>query len=174
MPICLNFTADDGFLLTNEIKRFVTSMGAEFGAKTGSLPTVGEAAPVSERDTNAPETGSAADDKKKGGRKKAPAAEAVIDQPKTHEDQGKFAARDGEASTEPMLTIDEAREKVRGFNTAGHMDEGFKALAEFNAKKLSEVDPAAAKSGEKSALYAKLVARIEELIAAKPVTETEA
>lgn len=83
-------------------------------------------------------------------RKKAPAVDAVIDQPK---------------NDALMLTIDDARERMRKFNSDGHMDQSAAALAEVGAKKLSEVDPEA--GGNPSPKYHALVTRIEALIAEK-------
>lgn len=149
MTINLSVTCETPEDLIANVKSLASGMGAAVLHAAAIVPEV----PANAGSVVTPEP-----EGKKPGRKKAPAADAVIEQPKQEP-----ANEDGA----PMLTIDQAREMVRGFNSAGHMDEGFKALAELSAKKLSEVDPENAASGKPSAKYAALVARIEALIAEK-------
>lgn len=92
------------------------------------------------------------------GRRKAPAAGAVLEQ--TPIEQHIAATAD-----EPMLTLDDARERVRQFHAAGHMDESVKVLEHFKIKKLSDADPGA--GGKPSAQYAKVIAYYQSLVDAK-------
>lgn len=126
--------------------------------------------------------------------------EAGAAAPKTFEDQGRPADRDGEAkpkkggkkpkqtdieevtgkpetieatatvvSEAAMLTIDDARERMRQFCKDGSGEAVYGVLAEFNAQKLSDVDPeAGSKPSEK---FAKFIARIEQVVAEAPKPE---
>jgi hypothetical protein len=104
-------------------------------------------------------------------RKKAPAADAVIEQ-KAYEDQGRQADRDGEAAcagkVEPQpggMTLDQVREFIRGCNTDGHLECVEQAMQHFGLKKTSDMDPDA--GGKPSAKFAEYVAKIQQFIDAK-------
>lgn len=73
---------------------------------------------------------------------------------------------DAKASDVPMLTIEDARERMRQFCKDGHSEAVYGALAEFKADKLSAIDPDSA--GKPSPKFAEYVAVIERLIAEAP------
>ena len=92
----------------------------------------------------------------KPGRKKAPAADVVIEQP---------AQTEKAAEPTDGLTVDEAREHMKKFAADGHMDQVSAALESFGVKKVSDIDPDA--KGAKSAKFSEFVAKIDELVKAK-------
>lgn len=142
MNIRLEINADTPEELSRYVRGLASGMGAavlDVAANAPELPK-GAASPLDVVSSPAPA--------KRG--KKAPAADVVLDQPK---------------NDALMLTIDDARERMRKFNSDGHMDQSAAALAEVGAKKLSEVDPEA--GGNPSPKYHALVTRIETLIAEK-------
>lgn len=102
-------------------------------------------------------------DKKPGTRKKAPAADAVLEQ--TPIEQYIAASEAAETTDGPQLTIDDARERVRKFHAAGHMDESVKVLEHFKIKKLSDADPDA--GGKPSAKFGAVIAYYQSLVDAK-------
>lgn len=73
---------------------------------------------------------------------------------------------DAKANDVPMLTIEDARERMRQFCKDGHSEAVYGALAEFKADKLSAIDPDA--GGKPSAKFAEYVAAIERIIAEAP------
>lgn len=95
----------------------------------------------------------------KKGRKKAPAADVVIEQPKPVQTDIE------EVTGERLLTIEQVREMTRGWSSAGHMDRIAEEMAARGIKKMSQVDPEAAESGKPSALFGAYADAIEARIA---------
>lgn len=157
MTITLNISVEQpGELIHN-----VLSLAVALGYKEGPIHTVpateGGPGETAKADP-APEP--VAEPKPKG-RRKAPAADAVLDQPvqiDIEEVTGKAGA---------MLTIEEVREKTRQWSKDGFMDEVAAEMGARGIKKMSEIDPE--HDGKPSAKFAGYCAAIEARIAGKPV-----
>jgi len=157
MPITLSIVANDAPEMWDHLRRMTRGSLENVMANAETLvastqPATPVSEPVAMSKTETASTGSR--------RRKAPAAEAVIDQPK----QADVEDVTGKPE-QPMLSIDDARERMKKFANDGHMDCVEKALADFNVKKVSDVDPEA--SGKPSSKFAAFVAKIEEFVAAK-------
>lgn len=153
MPIKLEIIQETPDEVVNAIFLFANRFKAQ-----------GAVVPAPANDTPAPVQEAVAQPKA-STRKKAPAAEAVIDQPKQADIEdvtGKPANDDG-----PQLTVEDARERMKQFAADGHMDQVSAALEHFGVKKVSDIDPDA--KGKPSAKFGAFVAKIDDLVAALPV-----
>jgi hypothetical protein len=105
------------------------------------------------------------------GRKKAPAAEVVIDQGAKQADIEDVTGKTAQPANDSvaMLTVEDMRERIRQFHSAGHMDEVAAEMTARGIKKSSDVDPDA--GNKPSAKFAAYVAAIEARISAKPKLE---
>jgi hypothetical protein len=154
MPITLTISEETALGALHSLREFAAGL-----AMAAQEPPASEPA--------APEVAEA----KKPGRKKAPAAEAVIDATPHQADIEDAIGKTAQPANEdaPMLTIEDVRERTRQFAKDGHMDEVAAEMTARGIKKMSEVDPEA--GNKPSVKFAEYVAAIEARIAAKPKLE---
>lgn len=147
MTICLTINADTPEMLQRFVKGLASGMGTAVLEAAAIAPEVPATAATFAPTEQAIGVGK--------GRKKAPAANAIVDQLPANDSQPDVA----------MLTVEDVRERSRKFAADGHMDEIAKAMEFYGVKKMSDIDPEAL--GKPSVKFAQYVAKIEELIAAK-------
>lgn len=147
MPIKLEIVQET----PNEVVNAILAFAGHFKTQ-GAVVTEPALVPATEGGPG--ETAQVAEPGKKPGRRKAPAADVVIDQ----------VAKTATELSKEGITIEQARERMKKFAADGHMDAVEKALAHYNVKRVSDVDPDA--KGEPSAKFAEFVAKIEEYVGA--------
>lgn len=157
MPVHINIAGDTAAAALAELHQFAKGMTGALQATQPAPVETPPAEPVAEVVTPS-----------KTPRKKAPAAEAVIEQPKQTDIEDVTGAPANDAG-ERALTIEQVRELTRGWSRDGHMECISAEMEARGVKKMSAIDPDA---GDKpSALFGAYATAIEARIAAKKATE---
>jgi hypothetical protein len=167
MPINLNISVENPHELAAAVLNLACQMGAQ-------MPLPAEPDPInSEPDhgvTIVSQAEPVAEHKKPRG-KKAPAADVVIEQPKTEPVQTDLERAVAQAPAndagERLATIEQVREFTREQNKLGHFNEFAEEMAVRGIKRMSSVDSEAAVSGAPSALFGAYITAVEARIAAK-------
>jgi hypothetical protein len=162
MTISLTIMGDDAPRVLHELETLLAGLKPANAGAAAAIPAPQTAAPAVSSPQAAQATQEPVEQPKPRGRKKAPAADAVIEQTPIEA----ACAEKGEAQPEPgeykPMTLDEVREFIRGCNTDGHLECVQKAMEHFDLKKTSDMDPDA--GGKPSAKFGEYVAKIQQFI----------
>lgn len=161
MPITLTISEETALGALYALREFAAGLAT--AAQEPPVPVDRKAAPIAPDENG--------NERTRQTRKKAPAAEAVIDATPRQADIEDAIGKTAQPTNEdaPMLTIEDVRERTRKFAKDGHMDEVAAEMTARGIKKMSEVDPEA--GNKPSVKFAEYVAAIEARIAAKPKLE---